>query len=325
MRRDDLLVTVLLLHIAQEVLQPVAQRSAFGQPQRQSGSDPRRETKQLELLAQFAVVAFLGLLQHRQVLVEHRLFREGDAVDTGQHLVVLVAAPIGAGDRGQLDRLDEARVRQVRPAAQVGKITVRVEADRTVLEGADQFHFIFVALFRVSVECLGLRHFTAGNGLLTPGELFHFLLDLGQVRLGNGHRRIDVVIEPVLDAGADAELDARIERLERLGQQVRRRMPEGMLAFVVIPFVQFNLSICRDRHVQVAYLAVHRCGQYLLCQAGADALGYLHSRRSFGVLTNAAVRESYFNHLFLFYRFCSRVSTLRDGTPARLLLIFRML
>ena len=70
-RRDHLLVAVLLLHAPQELLQPVAQRSSLGQPQRQALAHALRKSEQFEVLAQLAVVAFLGLLHHREVLVEH--------------------------------------------------------------------------------------------------------------------------------------------------------------------------------------------------------------------------------------------------------------
>ncbi len=98
---DDLFVTIFFLDVAQEILEPVPQCSSFGQPQRKALSDPLREGEQLELAAQLAVVAFASLLHHGEVLVEHRLFRERHAVDTGEHLALLVAAPIRARHRSE--------------------------------------------------------------------------------------------------------------------------------------------------------------------------------------------------------------------------------
>ena len=60
---NHLLVAVFLLNLAQELLEAVAQCSAFGEPERQAGADIGREGKEFHLLAEFAVVAFLGFLE----------------------------------------------------------------------------------------------------------------------------------------------------------------------------------------------------------------------------------------------------------------------
>ena len=297
-RRDDLQVAVSFLHIAQEVLQTVPQRGALGQPQRQSRADPRREAEQLQLLAQLAMVAFFGFLEHGQILVEHRLLRERDAVDTRQHLVLLVAAPVGSGYGSQLDRLDVSHVRQMGPPAQVGELSVGIETDRAVLEPLDQFYLILVAFLGVGLHRVGLAYFASRDGLLGPGQLLHFLFDFRQVALGDRGRGVHVVVESVLDARADAELDARVERFERFGHQVGRRVPECLLAFGVFPFVQLDLRVGDDGTVQVHDFAVDRGRQHFLSQTRADAFGDLHRRRPLGVLTNAAVGESHFNHSF---------------------------
>ena len=127
MRGNHLLVAVFLLHAPQELLQTVAQCGTFGQPQGQALSHALRETEQFEVFAQLAVVALLGLLHHHEVFVEHRLLGERDAVDAGQHLVLLVAAPVCPGYRSQFQGLDVARVGDVRPPAEVGERTVGIE------------------------------------------------------------------------------------------------------------------------------------------------------------------------------------------------------
>ena len=75
---------------------------------------------------------------------------------------------------------------------------------------------------------------------------------------GDGRRGIDVVVEAVFDGRADAELDARVERFEGLGQQVRRGVPEGVLALFVVPFVEFDRSVLFDRARHVHRRAVYR-------------------------------------------------------------------
>ena len=111
-------------------------------------------------------------------------------------------------------------MRQVWATAQIGKITVGVEADRTIFECTDQLHFIFITLFRIGIERFSLRNLTTCNRLFGSGQLLHFLLDLGQVRLCDGYRRVHIIIESILNAGTDTEFDPRIECFKRFSQQV---------------------------------------------------------------------------------------------------------
>jgi len=84
------------------------------------------------------------------------------------------------------------------------------------------FDLVLVALLGEGPERFGLGDLAADELLLVAGELLHLLFDSRKVGLGDRRRGIDVVVEAVLDGGADAELDARVERFEGLGQQVRR-------------------------------------------------------------------------------------------------------
>ena len=93
------------------------------------------EVEQVEFAAELAVVALLGLLEHLQVLLQFVLRRPGRAVDALQHLVAVVAAPVGAGHLHQLEVLQPARARHVRAAAQVLERAFAVE--RHVLAGRD--------------------------------------------------------------------------------------------------------------------------------------------------------------------------------------------
>ena len=77
-----------------------------------------------------SVVALLRLLQPLEVLVELVPGREERAVDALQLRAVLVAAPVGAGDAGQLERPDLAGRPNVPAAAEVGEVGVGAEAER---------------------------------------------------------------------------------------------------------------------------------------------------------------------------------------------------
>src|SRR4029079_8702005 len=54
----------------------------------------------------------------------------------------------------------------------------------------------------------------------------HLVLDASEVGLGDRLRKLEVVVEPLLDRRPDRDLDARVEALDRLGQQVGARVAE---------------------------------------------------------------------------------------------------
>ncbi len=85
--------------------------------------------EEVELLAEPAVVAGARLLEPLEVRVEVGLRVEGRPVDPRQLRVLLVTAPVGAGETGELDRLDRRRALEMRPAAEVGEVALRVERD----------------------------------------------------------------------------------------------------------------------------------------------------------------------------------------------------
>ena len=66
------------------------------------------EVDEVELAPEPAVVALLRLFETLQIGVEVGLRVEGRPVDPRQLLVLLVAAPVGAREARQLDRLDRA-------------------------------------------------------------------------------------------------------------------------------------------------------------------------------------------------------------------------
>src|SRR4029077_15390713 len=84
----------------------------------------------IELGTEAAVVALPRALHALEVRVQIGLVVEGRAVDPRQLRIVLVAAPVRTSETGQLQGLDRLRVLEMRAAAEVGEVTLRVERDR---------------------------------------------------------------------------------------------------------------------------------------------------------------------------------------------------
>src|SRR5262245_9821052 len=156
------------------------------------------------------MVALAGLLEPREVRVEVGLRVERRAVDAGELLVVLVAAPVRAGKAGQRQRLDRPRGLEVRAAAEVREraapgMALGVEAD-LALGGVDELDLVLLALgLEARAGLVGGRGLTAP--LATLGELTaDLLLDPLEVALGDRLGELEVVVEAVLDRRSDGDL-----------------------------------------------------------------------------------------------------------------------
>ena len=142
----------------------------------------------------------------------------GGAVDTLQLRLGVVAPPIGARELGQLERLaHQTRRGQVRPAAEVLPLALMIDGDRLVLgQVADDLGLVGLAHGLEAGDGGVSRHDLAREAFAALHDLAHPGFDLGQIVQTEGRFAGEVVIEAVLDGGADGDLRAGEELLHRL-------------------------------------------------------------------------------------------------------------
>src|SRR5205085_3329361 len=87
----------------------------------------------------------LRLLEPLQIGVEILLRVEGGPVDASQLPVLLVTAPVGARERGQLHGLDRLRVLQMRSATEIRELALGIERDVS-FGGVDELDLVRLAL-----------------------------------------------------------------------------------------------------------------------------------------------------------------------------------
>src|SRR3954447_13186154 len=136
------------------------------------------------------MVALARLLEPREMRVEVFLRVEGGAVDAGQLLVLLVAAPVRAGETGQLERLDRLRVLQVRPAAEIGEVALGVERD-VALGGVDEVDLVRLVLLEEPLVRLRPRDLATPPVPSLLQLAADLVLDLLQVGVGDRLREVE--------------------------------------------------------------------------------------------------------------------------------------
>ncbi|MDF2806871.1 MAG: uncharacterized protein K0S43_1817 [Cellulosimicrobium sp.] len=248
-RRADERVARLDVPLARVLLHLHADRRAVGVEHGQARADLLREGEQVELVAEAAVVAALGLREAVEVRLELVLRRPRRAVDALELGVLLAAAPVGRGRAHELVAVaDQARARQVRAAAQVlpdhrlalAPGAAHVVVDRQ-LAAADLDARALGVVGRAALEPdelelvrlvgelgarLVLRHDPAAEGLALPDDPGHRLVEGLEVLGRERGLDVEVVVEAVRDGRADAQLRVGVDLLDGLGEHVRGRVPQ---------------------------------------------------------------------------------------------------
>ncbi len=209
----------------------------------QARTDLVGEREQVELGAQLAVVALLGLDQPLEVGGQVLLRGPGRAVDPLQHRVLLVAAPVGAGHPHQLEVPEPTGVGHVGPTAQIDEARrVGVGAHQPGLGG--RHGIVGLALDDLDLERvvaeqlegLGLGDLVAHEGLALGDDGTHAGVETFEIVGGEGLApgQREVVVEAVGDGRPDGEGGARELVEHRLGQDVGGRVAQRVQAAVAL-------------------------------------------------------------------------------------------
>ena len=243
-RRADLLVPGLRVLVAPVVDHGVPEAHALGVEEGEAGP-LLVEAEQIEVAADAAVVALAGHLEGLEVRRQLLLLGEGGAVDAGELGVVLVAAPVGAGQAGELEGAlaDAAGAGRCGPRQRstnspwvytlmvgTGSPTAAAAAARSSTSSTLKGWFkpVGQALGRLTdvgraedEQRLVERQLETGDRQVLGHDLGHLLFDARELGIGDGLDELEVVVEAVLDGRPDGVLGRRPEAQDRLRQQVR--------------------------------------------------------------------------------------------------------
>src|SRR5581483_6695538 len=268
----------------------------IGQPERH----PRRlvaQQEEAELRAEPAMVACPRLLEAPQVLLELLAREEGGAVDAGEHLAALVAAPVGARDRGELEGRDAPGRGAMRAAAEVDERTVPVEGDGldalVADQVLDQLDLVGLAGGAEALKRLLHGHVGALEWLVGADVGGHPLLDPLEVGLAGRRaiRELEVVVEPALDRGADRDLRAGPELGDRGREHVGAVVADQLERLRARWRHDLDLGPGRELGRQIPQLAVHLHGERIAGEPRPDRGRGVGAARAVGELERRSVRK----------------------------------
>src|SRR5690606_17960144 len=315
LRRADLLVAGLAQPLADVVAEFGDDDPAVVMPEHHA----RRlflGVEEIEELAEAAMVALLGFLEAVQVLVEILLARPGGAVDPLQHLVVRIAAPVRSGKLHQLEGLDLAGGRHVRPAAKIHPLALAIDGDLLPFrQVADDLGLVLLADGLEMPRCLVAVPDLARHLEIAPGDLRHLLLDLREAGRREGLVAGEVVVEAILDDGTNGHLRAGIQLLHCMRQQVRGRVADDLQAFLVAVGDDRDLRITIDNIRGVDQAAVDLAGERGLGKPRTDAGGDLVNGNGILETADGTVRKRDLRHVFSLVAATNRPGHHRTGFP----------
>ena len=296
LRALDLLVARLAVDLAHVLLDDLPDLPALRVPEHQARC-LFLHVEQVELLAELAVVALFGLLDAQDIGGQLLLVGPGRAVDALQLLVLGVATPVGAGDAGQLEGLEETRVRHVRAATHVDVFLVVVEAHGLLVGHVlDQAQLVVLAAGLEFGNDLVARLDPLDHVIFGIDQLDHALFDRGQI-LGRERPLVpDVVVETFLDDRPDDHLGVGKQLLDRMADQVRAGMADDLDTLLVLRRDDLQLGVMVDAIARVDQSAVDLAGNRGLGQAGADRGRDVGDTDRAFELADAAIGESDVDH-----------------------------
>ena len=226
--------------------------------------------KETQLLAQLSVVTLLGLFHHGDVSLQLLFLRKCSSVDTGQHLIVLVASPVSACQAHDLESLAYVfGTLKVRSCAQIHELTLLVKADFRILwKVLDQLYLVGLALLLHKCDSLLAGLGEAHDLQVLLDDLLHLGLDLLKVVGGQRSLKIHIVVEAVGHGRSDGQLYGRVQTLYSLCHHVACGVTQYRQSLLILQSQDVQVTILIDHGSQVYNLAV-----YLAC--------YGHARQAF--------------------------------------------
>jgi len=270
LRRPDLGVAVLPDHVPDVLLHQAVNGPSPVVPEHHSGR-LFLLVEEVQLLGELAVVALLGLLQTMEVGVQVLLAPPGGPVDALQHLVARVAPPVGTRQLHQLEGPQLSRGGHVRTAAEIHELALAVEREGLVgRDGGDDLGLVLLALVEEEAHRVVPRHLDPLDRQVAAGDFLHSRLDHLEVLGAEALLPGEVVVEPVLDHGADGHLGLGKQLLHRVRHQVRGGVADDVHALGVTLGDDRQRGVPVDAMGRVHEPAVDPASDRCPGQSGAD-------------------------------------------------------
>ena len=270
LRRFHLFITGSIQLFAHMLLNHLPQSPAFRMPEHHT----RRfilQVEQIQLFTQLTVVAFFCFLDALDIGFQFVFTCPSRTVNTLQHFIIAVAAPVCACQFGQLEVFQETGIGNVRTAAHIDVFLMMIHTHcfhfRHVF---NQTQFVLFAAILENFDgfCTGRHHFN--NVIVLCNQLFHARFNGCYIIRRKWFFSCNIVIESVFNDRADNHFGIRVELLDRMTDQVRAGVADNFHAFFVFWRNDLNMGIFGNRIASIHQFTVNLTRYRCLCQTCTD-------------------------------------------------------
>ena len=224
-----------------------------------------------------------------------RLLEERSPVDTLEHLAFLVASPVRSRSRKELEVLEAARRRHVRATAEVEERSVLIDRDDLILRELVQA-LQLQRIVREELTSLFQAHDAPLEGMVRLRDLRHFGLESFEVSGRERFWDIEVVVEAVVDGGAESDAGTGAELPHGRREHVSGGVTEHSQCVLVALGQNTDRGLPRKTGTEIHRLAVDLPRDRSLGKAGTDRGGHVTEGGIRGDFEDRPVREGHLDH-----------------------------
>mmetsp|Transcript_35216 Transcript_35216/g.59366 ORF Transcript_35216/g.59366 Transcript_35216/m.59366 type:complete len:281 (+) Transcript_35216:1048-1890(+) len=258
-RAVDQLVPVVEMGILPVGLDLMASHRSLWVPQHQPPPRALLDGEEVEVGPDLAVVAPRRLRLHKVVRLQLLLRLPRRAVDALQLVLVLVATPVCARNRLQLDGtpIQVTGGLHMGARAQVPPLIADVVDGDGLRKAREDLELVRLVDRSDAARGLLARHLFAHKRQLLVDDLVHLLLDLLQV---GGRERFgisEVVVEPSVDPGTDRALRVLEELLDRHRHHVSGRVTDTEQIVGLFARQKLHVTVVLDLRLSFGVFLLH--------------------------------------------------------------------
>ena len=226
-RSGNFFIALSGLQITGEGQQCLVELGSAGQPVGHAGGC-LIEHEQIQGSADLFVVSLLGFLHPGEMGLELGLIREGVDIDALERIALLVAAPVGTGDRLDFESGGEqfSGIAHVRSAAQVDIVIARIVQGEQFVFRQILNQFGLELLILEQFKRFGTADFHAAPVFLALEDFLHLGFDFREIFGCHRARQNEVIVQTVCDLRADGILHVLFA--EHLNDGLGQNMGQGM-------------------------------------------------------------------------------------------------
>ena len=191
-------------------------------------------------------------------MIQIFLLEEGGSVDTLEHFVLGITAPVSAGNCHNLEYLYFAGGTHVRTGAEICEVALFIHGNLSIFRKViDQHNLVILSLVLEELQCFIAADYFLYQWNVFLGNLGHFLFNGCEIFLAENMGRVQIIVETVINSRSDGKLGAWEQVLDSLGHHMGSGMTQSKEAFLIFLGKKFDFTAIHNGITEICQFTVH--------------------------------------------------------------------